>query len=155
MDLIRTKKDKTQLHLLCKDHVPNFAMKNEFHTNTFSLKLNHIEIHEEEYYGYIIEDDGVFLCMNMTIQNLTKEPLELSKDEFLISYNSEGLFEPEEYFNVDNQFPDLIQLKPFESITGQYIYIIDKLSKKISIKYYEYYDDFTSKEYRLRYMIAQ
>ena len=29
MNLIRTKDDKTQIHILCKDHVPNYAMKNE------------------------------------------------------------------------------------------------------------------------------
>ena len=39
MNLIRTKEDNTQIHILCKDHVPNYAMKNEFQTSTFSVKI--------------------------------------------------------------------------------------------------------------------
>ena len=60
MNLIRTKADKSQIHILCKDHVPNYAMKNEFQTNTFSIKMNQLELHEEEYYGYIVDDGGAF-----------------------------------------------------------------------------------------------
>lgn len=153
MDLIKTKKDKTQVHILCKDHVPNFAMKNEFQTNSFSLKMNRLEMHEEEFYGYTIEEGGVFLCVDITIRNLLDQELILDKNEFLISYDNEGLFEPEEYFHVLNQFKDQIQLKPNEQITGKYVYIIAHNSKKITFKYYESYEDQYPKEYRLRYQI--
>lgn len=153
MDLIKTKKDKTQVHILCKDHVPNFAMKNEFQTNTFSLKMNRLEIHEEEYYGYIIEEGGVFLCVDITIRNLLDQQLNLDKNDFLISYDSEGLFEPEDYFYVENQLKDKIQLNKNEQITGKFVYIIANNSKKIAFKYYETYDDQYPKEYRLRYQI--
>lgn len=153
MDLIKTKKDKTQVHILCKDHVPNFAMKNEFQTNSFSLKMNRLEMHEEEFYGYTIEEGGVFLCVDITIRNLLDQDLILDKNEFLMSYDNEGLFEPEEYFHVFNQFKDQIQLKPNEQITGKYVFIIAHNAKKIAFKYYESYEDQYPKEYRLRYQI--
>lgn len=153
MDLIKTKKDKTQVHILCKDHVPNFAMKNEFQTNSFSLKMNRLEMHEEEFYGYTIEEGGVFLCVDITIRNLLDQDLILDKNEFLMSYDNEGLFEPEEYFHVLNQFKDQIQLKPNEQITGKYVFIIAHNAKKIAFKYYESYEDQYPKEYRLRYQI--
>lgn len=153
MDLIKIKKDKTQVHILCKDHIPNFAMKNEFQTNTFSLRINRLEIHEEEYYGYVIEEGGVFLCVDVTIKNLQDQELILDKNEFLISFDSEGLFEPEDYFYVQDQLKDQIILKQNEQITGKYIYIISYQAKKIIFKYYETYDDQYPKEYRLRYQI--
>ena len=153
MDLIKTKKDKTQVHILCKDHVPNFAMKNEFQTNSFKLKINRLEIHEEEYYGYIIDEGGVFLCVDLTIRNLLDQDLTLDKNDFLIAYDSYGLFEAEDYFYVENQLKDKITLKPNEEITGKYIYIIAYDSKKIALKYYETYEDQYPKEYRLRYQI--
>ncbi|MGN1343867.1 MAG: hypothetical protein ACI4U3_04760 [Traorella sp.] len=145
MDVIKTRKDQTQLHILCKDHIPNFAMKNEFQTNSFSLKVNLIEIHEEAFYGYIIENGGVFLCFDMIIKNITNEKLILSKDEFVIFYDSFGPYEPEEYFNVENQFHDVINIEPFSEILGKYVYIIDKNSKKIVLKYFENYDDLSMK----------
>lgn len=153
MDLIKTKKDKSQVHILCKDHIPNFAMKNEFQTSTFSLKMNRLEIHEEDYYGYSIDEGGVFLCLNVTIRNLLDQDLILDSNNFLISYDSNGLFEPEEYFNVENQFKNKIQLLKNEQITGKFVYIIAQNSKKIAFKYYEIYDDQYQKEYRLRYQI--
>ena len=153
MDLIKTKKDKSQVHILCKDHVPNFAMKNEFQTNSFSLKLNRLEMHEEEFYGYTIEEGGVFLCVDITIRNLLDQELILDKNEFLMSYDNEGLFEPEEYFHVVDQFKDQIILKPNEQVTGKYVFIIAHNAKKIAFKYYESYEDQYPKEYRLRYQI--
>lgn len=155
MDLLRTRKDKSQIHLLCKDHIPNFAMKNEFQTLTFSLKLNHLEIHEEEYYGYIIEEGGVFLCVDVTIKNLTNETLFFAKDTFYIMYDMEGPFEPEEFFHVEGQFQDELTLQPYSNITGKFIYIISHDAKKIAFKYYESYDDQYPKEYRLRYRITK
>lgn len=153
MDLIRTRKDKSQIHLLCKDHIPNFAMKNEFQTSTFSLRLNQLEIHEEEYYGYIIDEGGVFLCVDVTIKNLMNETLKLSKNEFLITYDSET-YEPEEYFLVEQQFKDQIVLEANEQVRGKYIYIIAQTTKKITLRYYEENENQYPKEYRLRYIIA-
>lgn len=155
MDLIKTQKDKTQVHLLCNDHIPNFAMKNEFQTITFSLKMNHLEIHEDEYFGYVIEEGGAFLCVSITIKNLTNEILSFSKNDFVITYDNEGPYEAEEYFEVKNQFEDEMALKPFEEVKGKYVYIINKNAKKIAFKYFEAYDDQRVKEYRLRYHIAQ
>ena len=155
MNLIKIRKNKTQLHLLCKDHIPNFAMKNEFQTITFSLKINRLEIHEDEYFGYVIEEGGAFLCIDLTIKNLTGEILSFSRSDFLISYDRDGPFDAEEYFGAEKQFEDLLVLKPFEAITGKYVYIISKNAKKIAFKYYEAYDDQHMKEYRLRYIIEQ
>ena len=155
MNLIRTKADKSQIHILCKDHVPNYAMKNEFQTNTFSIKMNQLELHEEEYYGYIVDDGGAFFCVNVTIKNLTNEVLNLNKNDFYIYYDNEGPYEPEANFNVDEQFTDLMQLKPYEQITGKLVFIISKNAKKVAFKYFEYYEDSTMKEYRLRYNIQQ
>lgn len=155
MDLIKIRKNKTQLHLLCKDHIPNFAMKNEFQTITFSLKINRLEIHEDEYFGYVIEEGGAFLCIDLTIKNLTGEILSFSRSDFLISYDCDGPFDAEEYFGADNQFNDLLVIQPFESVNGKYVYTISKSAKKIAFKYYESYDDQHMKEYRLRYVISQ
>ncbi len=155
MNLIRTKIDKSQIHILCKDHVPNYAMKNEFQTNTFSVKMNQLELHEEEYYGYIVDDGGAFFCVNITIKNLTNELLNLSKNDFYIYYDNEGPYEPEANFNVDEQFTDAMQLKAYEQITGKFVFIISKNAKKVAFKYFEYYEDLTMKEYRLRYNIQQ
>ena len=155
MDLIKTRKDKTQMHLLCRDHVPNFAMKNEFQTITFSLKINQLEIHEDEYFGYVIEEGGVFLCVDLVIKNLTNESLSFSKSDFLISYDHDGPFEAEEHFGAEKQFEDLIILRPFAQISGKYVYIISRNAKKIAFKYYESYDDQRMKEYRLRYTVEQ
>lgn len=155
MNLIRTKPDKTQIHILCKDHVPNYAMKNEFQTNVFSVKMNQLELHEEEYYGYIVDEGGAFFCVNITIKNLTNENLNLSKNDFYIVYDNEGPYEPEANFEVDEQFKDILQLEPYQISTGKYVFIISKNAKKIAFKYFEYYDDFSMKEYRLRYNIQQ
>ena len=155
MNLIRTKDDKTQIHILCKDHVPNYAMKNEFQTNAFSIKMNQLELHEEEYYGYIVDEGGAFFCVNITIKNLTNEKLILSKNDFYIYYDNEGPYEPETNFEVDEQFQDNLQLEAYEQITGKFVFIISKNAKKIAFKYFEYYDDFSMKEYRLRYNIQQ
>lgn len=155
MDLIKTCRNSTKMHLLCKDHVPNFAMKNEFQTITFSLKMNHLEIHEEEFYGYVMEDGGTFLCVNVTITNLMKETLPFQKSDFVITYDSEGPYEAEEYFGVDAQFEDEWELKPNETKTGVFVYTISKYAKKIAFKYFELYDDQRIKEYRLRYIISQ
>lgn len=155
MNLIRTKDDKTQIHILCKDHVPNYAMKNEFQTNAFSIKMNQLELHEEEYYGYIVDEGGAFFCVNITIKNLTNEELILSKNDFYIYYDNEGPYEPEANFEVDEQFQDNLRLEPYQKITGKFVFIISKNAKKITFKYFEYYDDFSMKEYRLRYNIQQ
>lgn len=155
MDLIKTRKDKSQVHLLCNDHVPNFAMKNEFQTSSFSLRMNHLEIHEEEFYGYTIEEGGMFLCVSLTIRNLTNEILSFSKNDFFIMYDKEGPYEPEENFNVKHQFEDEMALKPYEEIHGKYVFIISSSTKKITFKYFEAYDDQRVKEYRLRYVIPQ
>ena len=155
MNLIRTKEDKTQIHILCKDHVPNYAMKNEFQTNTFSIKMNQLELHEEEYYGYVVDDGGAFFCVNITIKNLTNELLKISKNDFYIVYDNEGPYEPESYFNVNEQFQDNILLNPSEEAIGKYVFIISKNTKKIAFKYFEYYEDLSMKEYRLRYNIQQ
>ncbi len=155
MDLIKTRKDKSQIHLLLNDHVPNYAMKNEFQTSSFSLKLNYLEIHEDEYFGYVIEKGGVFLCTNVLIKNLTNEILSFSKNDFLISYDKEGPFEAEENFGVTGQFEDEIALRPYEEVKGKYVYIMSQNAKKIAFKFYEPYDDQNMKEYRLRYVIPQ
>lgn len=155
MDLIRTRKDRTQIHLLCNDHIPNFAMKNEFQTTTFSLKINQLEIHEEEYYGYVIEKGGVFLCIHLTLQNLTREPLSFSRYDFLVHYDRESEFEAESHFDVEEQFEDLFILQPFMTVSGKYVFIISENAKKIALKYYEIYEDQSVKEYRLRYRIEQ
>ena len=39
MDLIKTTNEKQIIYLI-NDHCPNQAMRNEFQTNTFTLKIN-------------------------------------------------------------------------------------------------------------------
>ena len=59
------------------------------------------------------------------------------------------------FLDKDEQFKDILQLEPYQISTGKYVFIISKNAKKIAFKYFEYYDDFSMKEYRLRYNIQQ
>lgn len=154
MDLIRTKKDNTQLHLLLKDHIPNFAMKNEFQTTLFKLRVFSLEIYEHIFEGYVIEEGGVFLCINCGIKNLTNEILSFYPSELTITYDRQGPFEAEEYFEAAHQFENEIALKPNEEVKGSLVFIIAKDSKKIVLKYLEPIDDERVKEYRLRYQLS-
>lgn len=153
MDLIKTKKDKTQLHLLLKDHIPNLAMKNEFQTRSFMLKLNSLEMVENELGGYEVDEGGIFIMANITLKNLSNEILSFSRNDLLISYDKEAPYEAEEYFQVEGQLEDEIALKPNEEIKGKYVYIIAANAKRVTLRYLEQLDDERVKEYRLRYVI--
>lgn len=153
MDLIKTKKDKSQLHLLLKDHVPNLAMRNEFQTRSFMLRLVRLEMIENELKGYEVDEGGSFLLATITLKNLTNEILSFSRKDLLISYDLESPYEAEEYFEVENQFEDEIALKPNEEVKGKYVYIIASNAKRITFRYFEVLEDERMKEYRLRYMI--
>lgn len=153
MDLIKTKKDKSQLHLLLKDHIPNLAMKNEFQTQNFMLRLNRLEIVESNLAGYEVDEGGVFLLASITLKNLSNEILSFSRDDLLVSYDKESPYEAEEYFDVENQLEDEIALKPNEEVKGKIVYIIASNAKKITFRYLDALDDEKVKEYRLRYVI--
>lgn len=154
MDLIRTKKDNTQLHLLLKDHIPNFAMKNEFQTTTFKLRVFSLEIYEHIFEGYVIEEGGMFLCVNCGIKNLTNEILSFYSSELTVSYDHQGPFVAEEFFEVTNQFEDEIALRPNEEVKGKFVFMVAKDAKKIVLRYLEQVDDERVKEYRLRYQLS-
>ena len=49
----------------------------------------------------------------------------------------------------------MIQLNAYEERTGKFVFIISNNAKKVAFKYFEYYEDLTMKEYRLRYNIQQ
>lgn len=154
MDLIRTKKDNTQLHLLLKDHIPNFAMKNEFQTTTFKLRVFSLEIYEHIFEGYVIEEGGMFLCVNCGIKNLTNEILSFYSSELTVTYDHQGPFVAEEFFDAANQFEDEIALRPNEEVKGKFVFMVAKDTKKIVLRYLEQVDDERVKEYRLRYQLS-
>lgn len=155
MNLYRIKKDHSQTLVLLADHIPNLAMKNEFQTHTFKLRINKLEMIEEECQGYRVDEGGIFLLVSVTLTNCSNEILSFSKNELLVSYDKEEPYEPEDYFEVENQFEDEIALKPNEEVKGKYVYIIASNAKRITIRYIEAYDDEHFKEYRLRYVIPQ
>ena len=146
MDLIKTKKDKSQLHLLLKDHIPNLAMKNEFQTQNFMLRLNRLEIVESNLAGYEVDEGGVFLLASITLKNLSNEILSFSRNDLLVSYDKESPYEAEEYFDVENQLEDEIALKPNEEVKGKIVYIIASNAKKITFRYLDALDDEKVKE---------
>lgn len=155
MDLLKYKKDGTILHLLCNDHIPNPAMKNEFVTSTFKLKLYKLEWYETSLNGYSVEQGGVFLSVTIGIKNLTREIIAFTREDLLISNDHYDPYPPEEYFEVEGQLEDEIALRPNEEIKGKYIYIINENAKKITLRYIEEYEDDKYKEYRLRYVIPK
>ena len=150
MDLNKTTNEKQIIYLI-NDHCPNQAMRNEFQTNTFTLKINKLEIVEKECCGYVVDEGGIFLIASITLHNLSNEILSFSKNDLLISYDKEDPYEAEEYFGVPYQFEDEIALKPNDEVKGKLVYIIAESAKKVTFRYFENYDDDTEKQYKLRY----
>lgn len=153
MDLIKTLKNKKQMTLLIRDHCPNQAMRNEFQTMFFSLKILKMELMEGECEGYIVEEGGVFLVVSLQIKNLSNEIVSFRKGDLLISYDKENAYEAEENFGVAHQLDDEIALKPNEEVKGKLIYVIASNAKRITFRYLEYYDDESEKQYKLKYLI--
>ena len=76
------------------------------------------------------------------------------RDDFMISFDGEGPFEAEAFFDVERQLPDEYALKPQEEIKGKLIFIIASDAKKIMLSYTEYFDDESEgKTYKLKYKI--
>lgn len=155
MDLLKIKKDGSFLHLLCNDHIPNPAMKNEFVTASFKLKLHKLEWIESALNGYQVEHGGVFLLATVSITNLTREILLFTNKDLLISCDHYEAYPAEDYFEVDHQLEDEIALCPNEEIKGKYIYIIAQSAKKVIFRYVEEYEDERFKEYKLRYVLPK
>lgn len=151
MDVLKRDKDNHINHLLIKDHIPNPAFINEFQTNYFTLKLNTIELVEDKLENFQVDAGGQFLVLHVCIRNNTNEILDLYREDFLLSYDDEDAYAPEEYFHVPYQFQDEFALKPLETIKGSFIFIIADNAKKITFYHHEYYDEEHFKMYRLRY----
>lgn len=154
MEIIRIDKNKKSSIQLTKSYQPNAAMINEFQTLFFTLKLNYIEIVEKELDGYLIDEMAQYLIMDITIHNITNEILSMYKYDFLISYDDEKPYEPEDYFEANSQLPNEYALKPDEIMRGKLIFIIGKDANKITFRYTEYFDDESEgKTYRLKYVL--
>lgn len=151
MDVLKKDKYNQVNHLLIKDHVPNPAFMNEFQTGYFTLKLNTIEIVQNKLEGFQVDDGGQFLILHVSIRNNTNEILDLYREDFLLSFDDEDPYLPEENFNVPYQFKDEFALKPFETVKGSLIFVIAENAKKISFIHNEYYDEEHYKTYHLRY----
>ncbi|MEG0095825.1 MAG: hypothetical protein RR802_09540 [Erysipelotrichaceae bacterium] len=154
MEILRIDKTKKTNIQLIKDYRPNPAMVNEFQTMFFTLKLNHMEIVDHELNDFVIDDIAQYLILDVSIHNITNEILSMFKYDFLLSFDSEEPYEPEEYFEAFNQLENEYALKPDEIKRGRIIYIIGKSAKKIMFRFTEYFDDDSEgKTYRLKYEI--
>lgn len=155
MDVLRKDKKDHITHILCNDHIPNNAFKNEFQTLSFTLKLNFMEIIEHEMNGYDIEENTAYLVLDIDIRNNTNEKLELYNEDFMLSINKTKPYIPEDNFNVNNQFTDCIEIDALASINGKFIFITPKSINKIDFFYLEFSEEEYVKEYHLRYKIIK
>ncbi|MEG2384960.1 MAG: hypothetical protein RSB19_05260 [Erysipelotrichaceae bacterium] len=154
MEILRIDKNKKTNVQLTKDYRPNPAMVNEFQTMFFTLKLNHVEIVDHELNDFVIDDMAQYLILDVSIHNITNEILSMFKYDFLLSFDSEEPYEPEDYFEVGHQLENEYALKPNEMKRGRIIYIIAKNAHKITFRFTEYFDDDSEgKTYRLKYEI--
>lgn len=140
--------------LLTGDYSPNHAMINEFQTSFFTCKMRRIELCGQELNGYEVNEEGMFIKLHITIQNITNEILSMFKEDFDISCDDGTAYQAEEFFDAPKQLPDEYALKPLEEIHGCLVFIIASNTKKICLSYTEYFDDESEgKTYRLKYKI--
>jgi len=154
MDVIYNDKNGNVNHILCNDHKANQAFINEFQTNEFTLKLNSIMVYENELKEYIVED-GLFVLFDVEIRNNTNECIEIFKEDFMLCFNNNENYYPEDYFKIKNQFEDIFKINGWECKQGFFIFIVPKQLKKLDFFYTEFYDEEHYKEYHLRYKIEK
>ncbi|MEG1474312.1 MAG: DUF4352 domain-containing protein [Longicatena sp.] len=153
MEILQFEHDKHKV-LLTQDYCPNQAMKNEFQTLFFTCQLANIELAGKELKDFIVDEGAQFLVLHVRIKNITNEILDMYKDDFMISFDDEGPFEPENNFGVEHQLADEYALKPQEEIKGNLIFIISASAKKMVFTYTEYFDDESEgKTYKLKYKL--
>ena len=153
MDIIKIDKNQRIQHILSNDHVPNPAFTNEFQSESFTLKLNSMQLIEAHLHGFTVEEGGAFLLVDVSIRNNTNETIELYKEDFMLSADNKEPYYPEDYFGVPLQFKEEMNIPALTSIHGKFIFLINFKCKKIDFMYIEYYDKEYWKEYHLRYKI--
>lgn len=154
MEIIQRELKKHNI-VLTSDYRPNQAMINEFQTIFFTCKLHRIELCGKELKGFLVDDEARFIMLHVTVKNITNEILNMYNDDFMITFDQDGSFEPENNFGVLHQLPDEYALKPQEEIHGNLIFIIPSNTKKIMLSYTEYFDDESEgKTYKLKYKIG-
>lgn len=153
MDILKRDRKNQISHILTNDHKPNPAFINEFQTNSFTLTLKSIELVEGNMGGYEVETGGMFVVMHITIRNNTNEIIDISREDFGMSYDKEEPYNPEENFHITHQLEDEFSLKPFESINGSYIFVASANAHKLCFLYNEVYDEEHYKLYHLRYKL--
>lgn len=154
MEIIRHEKNKSVVTLFSNDYSINKAMKNEFNTSFFNLKVNKIEVFENELNSYVVEDDVIFLVIDISIKNLTNDVLNMYKEDLLISYDNEEPYCSEDFFNVTGQLQDEYAIKRNETITGKLVFLVSNEAKIVTLGFTEYYDDdVEGKTYRVKYII--
>lgn len=154
MEIIQRELKKHNI-VLTSDYCPNQAMINEFQTIFFTCKLRRIELCGKELKDFLVDDEARFIMLHVTVKNITNEILNMYNDDFMITFDQDGPFEPENNFGVSHQLPDEYALKPQEEIHGNLIFIIPSSTKKIMLSYTEYFDDESEgKTYKLKYKIG-
>lgn len=154
MDILKRDKNNQISHMLTNDHRPNPAFINEFQTNNFTLSLKSIELVEGALEGYQVEEGGMFVVMHLSIRNNTNEIIEISREDFALSYDKEEPYTPEENFKSSHQFADDFAMKPFETVNGNFVFITSASASRICFLYNENYDEDHYKLYRLRYRLS-
>mgnify|MGYP000152296355 CR=1 FL=1 len=153
MEIIQHEKEKQNV-LLTGDYCPNQALINEFQTIFFTCKVTKIELPGKELKDFVVEEQAQFLMLHVRIKNITNEILNMYKDDFMITFDEEGPFEAEDYFGVEDQLPDVIELNEDETAEGCLIFLIPHGAAQLLFTYSEYADDDDpGKTYRLRYVL--
>lgn len=153
MEILTKQNGKTQI-LFCEDYYSNPAMKNEFRTIFFECKVHTLELVEKELMGYVVEEEAKFLVVHMSIKNITNEILDMYREDFMILFDQEGPFYPENYFQLKYQFEDVYALKPQEEKKGCLVFLISTKTKQITLQFIECFEDEEEgKTYKLKYKL--
>ncbi len=148
MDLIKIDKTNKTSRQLLNDHIPNRAFKNEYQTNDFTFMLHHMELIDSK----TSENEKLLKC-HISIRSNIVEPLELLSEDFLFSQNEDEPILCEPYQKGDTQLEEYFVIEPLKTIHGTLLYKVIGSIHKITVLYYEYYEDDNCKRYRLRYKL--
>ena len=154
MQLFETINGEVKVRLL-KDHQPNQAMINEFQTAQFDCKMTKMELCGRSLHGFEVEEPACFLKAYLSLRNVMQESIFIYKDDFHLSYDKKKFsFEAEDYFGVEDQLPDVIELNEDETAEGCLIFLIPHGAAQLLFTNSEYADeDDPGKTYRLRYVL--
>ena len=126
------------------DQVLTYELTDTLTSAFFTLEIGNFEA-TRNLNDYVPEDrQAIFLALDLTIENTTKDSLPMSYADFRLVYKDtsgkEQFLYPLQNF-LENQLPDTFTLKKDESQSGLLVFQIPKNLKECQFLYEEVYED--------------